>query len=209
MAEPIHQGGDNPFVYPYLPARVPRADEWFGNHVAILGSQVGESQARLAISSPRDEELRGSLAVLRPPLLHFDDDTFSLANDVVGTSRHLVVDFGPLRAGRRYRVLATAQGASPGQLIQGLRVPLNDDGPGGLWEFTSAGAAGGTPLGFSQLTGVLDANGRATITVTVTRPTAGHPWFTTISQHYTVALTKPGQPTVLGQVSAATVLFIQ
>lgn len=207
--EPIHQGPGDALAYSYLPGRTPRPDEWFGSQAVILGNPFGESQARLALGTPRDERFRGSLAVLRPPLLHFDDDTFSRANDGVGTSRQLEVDCGPRYAGRDFRILATSTGTFPGQQLQGSRIPLNDDGPGGLWQRTLAGFAGGTPLGFSQLTGVLDAAGRATITLTVTAPTAGHPWFDTFRQHYVLVLMKPGQPGTFGQVSAATQLLIQ
>lgn len=207
--EPIHQGPNGPLVYSYLPARTPRLDEWFGFRAVILGNPAGESQARLAIGTPRDEQYRGSLAVLRPPLLHFDDDTFSRVNDGVGTSRRLEIDFGPSRAGRDFQVLASTAGTHPGQSIQSIPIPLNDDGPGGLWQRTLAGVAGGAPLGFSELAGVLDPAGRATVTVAVTGPTAGHPWFDTFRQHYTVVLMKPGQPGIFAQVSATVHLLIQ
>jgi hypothetical protein len=208
VREPIHQGADDAFFYAYLPARVPGPGDGFGSRVTILGNPAGESQARIAIGTPRDEGFRGSLTVLRAPLLRFDDDTFSLANDGVGTSRALLVDFGPSRAGRSFQILGTAAGANPGQLVQGLLVPLNDDGPGGLWRHTLAGAPGGTPLGFSQLSGVLDSSGRATITLTVTGTTTGHPWFSTIRQHYLVALRKPNQPGSFAQWSAPVYLTI-
>jgi hypothetical protein len=206
--EAIHQGPDDPLAYSYLPGRTARQDEWFGFRAVILGNPAGESQARLAIGTPRDEKNRGSLAVLRPPMLHFDDDTFSRASDGVGTSRLLEVDCGPRYAGRGFRILASTTGTFPGQSLQGFRVPLNDDGPGGLWQHTLAGIAGGTPLAFSQLTGSLDSAGRATITVAVTGPTAGHPWFATFRQHYVLVLTKPGQPGSFSQVGAATYLSI-
>lgn len=207
--EAIHQGPDDPLAYSYLPGRAPRTDEWFGDRLTILGNPIGESQARFALGSPRDEQFRGSFVVLRPPMLRFDDDTFSRASDGVGTSRQLLVDCGPRHAGRAFRILASTTGTFPGQQVQGFRVPLNDDGPGGLWQSTLAGAAGGTPLAFSQLGGALDAAGRATITVSVTGSTAGHPWFDTLRQHYLVVLMKPGQPGTFAQVGAPTFLSIQ
>ncbi len=207
--EAIHQGPGDPLTYSYLPGRTPRLEEWFGFRAVILGNPAGESQARLAIGTPRDERYRGSLALLRPPMLHFDDDTFSRANDGLGTSRQLEVDCGPRYAGRGFRILASTTGTFPGQPLQGSRVPLNDDGPSGLWQHTLAGVAGGTPLGFSQLTGLLDAAGRATITLAVTAPTAGHPWFDTFRQHYVLVLMKPGLPNTFAQVGAATHLLIR
>jgi hypothetical protein len=207
--DPIHQGPTDSLSYAYLPRRWPRAEEWFGSRLTVLGNPAGESQARIALGTPRDDGFRGSLAVLRPPMLRFDDDTFSPANDLVGTSRRLEIDFGPRFAGRRFHVLGSSTGASPGQSVNGLSIPLNDDGPGGLWQHTLAGAAGGSPLGFSQLTGVLDALGRATITVSVTGTTLGHPWFATLRQHYTVVLLKQGTSGAFAQVSAPTALDIQ
>jgi len=206
--EIIQQGFDHPQLYTYLGHRQPAVDEAFGSRVALLGNPSGESQLRLAIGTPLDEARRGGVALLRPPLLGFDDDTFSVVFDTPGTSRQLRIDCGPRHAGQSYHVLASASGANPGQIVQGFRIPLENDGPGGLWERTLAGGSGGTPLSFSQLEGVLDAQGRATITVTVTGPTAGHPWFTGLRQNYVVVLERRGQPGRIATVSAPAPLTI-
>jgi hypothetical protein len=208
-SDPISQGASgDPFQHAYLPARPALADEWFGHRLALLGNAFGERQARLAVGTPRDADFQGHLAVLRPPFAHFDDDTFSLADDVVGTSRTLRLEFGPRYASRRYYLLASSAGASPGQSAQGFRIPLNDDGPGGLWERTTTLQANGAPLRFSQLTGRLDALGRALVTLEVTAPAAGHPWFAVPRQHYLAVLTKPGSLDELALVGAPTVLHV-
>lgn len=206
--EPLHQGPDVPDVYAYLPLRVPDPGDAFGLRLALLGNPLGESQLRLASGSSRDESNRGGLAVLRPQMLHFDDDSFTLATDVVGTSRKLKLDFGPRHAGQRFRLLGTTAGANPGQVYQGAAIPLNRDATGGLWDRTVSGSAAGAPLSFSALTGVLDAAGQATISLQVTANPVGHPWFSVLRQHYTAVLIKRGQPGVIAMVSAPVALDI-
>jgi hypothetical protein len=205
---PLQQGVSDPLGYAFQPALTPRPAEWFGFRLALLGNAGGESSPRFAVGTPRDEDYDGGLAVLRLPFAHFDDDTFSRANDGVGTSRTLTLDFGPRYARRRYYLFASSTGTSPGQILQGFRVPLNDDGPGGLWRRTLTLQPAGSPLAFSQLTGRLDGAGRASITVSVTAPTLGHPWFATPRQHYLPVLTEPGSLDRLALVGAPTPLEI-
>jgi len=208
VEEPIRPGSSSPFVYSYLPDMLPTPDLWFGSRMVLLGNPVGESQTRIAVGTPRFDMYSGHVSVLRPPLAHFDDDTFSRTFDVVGTSRRFEIDFGPRQAGRRYFLLASSSGTFPGQAVQEFTLPLNDDGPGGLWERTTSLQADGMPLRFSQLTGVLDSQGKATIVIEVTASAIGHPWFAAPRQFYLPVLTSQGNPYDLAQMSAPVPLYI-
>jgi hypothetical protein len=208
VREPLRQGSEHPQIYSYLPQRVSEVGDWFGKRLVLLGNARRESQVRFATGTQRDDGFRGSVAVLRPPLLHFDDDTFYPPTDGIGTSRVLTLDFGPAHRRRTFYLLGSSTGTYPGQTVLGYAIPLNHDGPGGLWERTFSGAAAGSPLAFSQLTGRLDWSGRAQITITVTGPTAGHPWFSQFRHHYTAIVIKPGTSSVLEDMSAPVPLFV-
>ena len=208
-SERIRQGVEDPQFYPYLPNRSSQAADGFGERLALLGNRRGESQFRLAIGTEHDDGFRGSAAFVRPPLVRFDDDTFSHQSDGVGTSRTLFVDFGPAHRRRVFYLLGSAGGAHPAQVIGGYTIPLVDDGPGGLWRRTASGVASGTPLSFSSLTGRLDGMGRTQITVTVTGPTVGHPWFSGLCQNYLVTLLRPGGFGQLEDISAPVPLRIE
>jgi hypothetical protein len=79
-------------------------------------------------------------------------------------------------------------------VLQGFPIPLNDDGPGGLWERTLLGMPAGAPLAFSQLSGVLDSAGRAAIALQVTADPLGHPWFAVPRHHWVVVVERSGRP---------------
>jgi len=207
----IHQGPAALRGFSFLPSSVAEAGETLGDRdrVLLLGSALGESQPLLALATPNDESSSGQLAVLRPAFAHFDDDTFSLASDGVGTRRELRLDFGPAHAGRTYYLLGTTAGAHPGLPFQGSTLPVNDDGPGGLLRRLASLQPGGAPLAFSQVTGTLDGSGRATIGLVVSAPTAGHPWFAVPRHDYVAVLAHPTRPARLGLVGAPTALHIE
>jgi hypothetical protein len=207
----VHQGLASARGYSYLASRTPRADNRLGDRerVVLLGQAAGESQPRLALGTPRDETNNGHVAVLRLPFAHFDDDTFSLANDGVGSSRELTLDFGPRYAGRVFYLLASSAGAHPGLDLGAFTLPLNDDGPQGLLARTSSLQANGTPLAFSHLSGFLDSRGRSAITITVTAPPVGHPWFAGPRQDYLAVVAHPTRPMRLSVVGAPTPLHIE
>lgn len=207
----IHQGPAVLRGYSFLAGSVARASEALGNRdrAVLLGNALGESQPLLALATPDDEDLAGQLAVLRPAFAHFDDDTFSIASDGVGTRRELRLDFGPAHAGRTYYLLGTTAGAHPGLPFQGFTLPVNDDGPGGLLQRLATLQPGGAPLAFSQVTGTLDGSGRAAIDVVVSAPTAGHPWFAVPRHDYVAVLAHPTRPARLDLVGAPTALHIE
>ncbi|MEX1024035.1 MAG: hypothetical protein WD226_03065 [Planctomycetota bacterium] len=87
-------------------------------------------------------------------------DVYSLSV-AAGGSQVLSIDAGPAHAGEGYVVVGSVTGTTPGIPFSGVLIPLNLDG-----YFNSTLAQANSP-GYMMSLGLLDAQGRATATLTV------------------------------------------
>lgn len=106
----------------------------------------------------------------------------------------------PQYANDTYLVLGTTTGTVPGLLVDGVPVPLNDDGPGGYLEFTLV-AANGSVLPGSL--GTLDAQGQGQASLQVPPGPVPSLAGTTLHHAFVVLSLAGGTPTVVFASNAA------
>lgn len=93
--------------------------------------------------------------------LYGDVDQISAA---VGGTVNLTINIGPNCAGQPYLVVGTRSGTSPGTVVGGLNVPVNQD------SFTNFTIANANSANLQNTQGVLDATGSASATLDTLGP---------------------------------------
>jgi hypothetical protein len=129
-------------------------------------------QRGVAVSEPADDPWHPNAAagramaafalghgLLRRPGRRLSADVFSVSV-VEGGIQELRVEAGRELAGRAYTILGTRSGSEPGVALPGKHLPLNPD------DYTSLSLTGPETL-LRRGRGLLDAEGRATVTVHV------------------------------------------
>ena len=148
-------------VWPTTPSRVLDGD---GQHFADFGTSVDLDGELVAVGAAKYGE---GVPVKDGAVFVYDlASSFCAQPQSVsissGGSQAFELEAGAAHAGLPYLVLGTTAGSHPGQLVDGVPLPLNWDGPGGYYGFTLTQASSATLPGTF---GVLDAGGAASASV--------------------------------------------